>query len=363
MDRTRTNLTQEVINKVKTSASNLPKSRLSKGSTQYKWGYVPSFIRGADVGYKLPIVFVDKIKNWSSGTALEVKNPSRYNGQPWETINRSCMGVEKSTGRILFVFIASRDDPAIGYATKDAVEVVKGMEDYLNLKKKTFYSGNLANDFATKRYGDYKGKIQPRKKENVTKEKSRYIGKNWLDGLQRWMGQYKGEKTQNRITYYKMKEAGQKDMNWRYKMARLYAILYSLEKRYCPNVAEHRLFLAERVNMVSSFPNLPLSYNPATSVGGSVDFASSFHSDSSIKGTLEAIIWTKAKGKSRFVNGASGHYFNIDNGGLIFQVGTDYHGTAPTGAHGGMGFVNLTKTNLVSNTPITKSIYKSMRRK
>tara|TARA_R110002072_G_scaffold149020_2_gene296722 strand:- start:954 stop:2072 length:1119 start_codon:yes stop_codon:yes gene_type:complete len=368
-DRLRTKIPSKYISKIKKDATSLPASKLSKGQYKgdYKWGFIPKDITSNDTGYKLPIVFVKTLRKWTNATALEVKNPTRYNNQKFDTITKSCMGVEEATGRILFIFIASKDDPAIAYATKHAAEVVEGMDKYLHLKSKEFYSGKLANDFATKQYGDFKGKIKARKTENVTKHQARYIGKNWLDGLQRWFGAYKinGVKQPhtNHITYYKMKQEGQADYEWRYKLARLFAILYSLEKRYSPRTAEYRLALARRVGMVSPFPNLPIEYNPATSVGGSVDFSSSFHSDSSIKGTLEAIIWSKATGKTRFVNGASGHYFNIDAGGLIFQVGTDYHGTAPTGKHGGMGFVNLTKSNLVSNTPFLKNAYIKLKSK
>ena len=35
---------------------------------------------------------------------------------------------------------------------------------------------------------------------------------------------------------------------------------------------------------------------------------------------------------------------------MIYQVGTDLHNTVNTGNHGGVGFVNLSKNNLLSDT-------------
>jgi len=63
--------------------------------------------------------------------------------------------------------------------------------------------------------------------------------------------------------------------------------------------------------------------------------------------------------KQIFVNGA-GYYFNINKNSLIFQVGTDYHGTANTGDHGGYGFVNLSKKNLLLNTEHQQKLYNNL---
>ena len=154
-----------------------------------------------------------------------------------------------------------------------------------------------------------------------------------------------------------MKEEGQKDEYFRYLQARLYAVLYAIEKRYSPQTADFRLQLAKDAQMVSSQPELPLDLNPSTSMGSSIDFCSSYHSDSSIRGTLETILWKGSKKKSLFVNGYSGHYFNLSEDCMILQVGTDYHGTAPTGEHGGLGFVNLSKKLLLAQTPYQRKWY------
>ena len=70
---------------------------------------------------------------------------------------------------------------------------------------------------------------------------------------------------------------------------------------------------------------------------------------------MRKVIKCKRGKKSYFVNGVSQHYFDLNDDCMIFQVGTDYHGTAPTGNHGGLGFVNLTKSIVVGNTPYTKN--------
>ena len=54
-------------------------------------------------------------------------------------------------------------------------------------------------------------------------------------------------------------------------------------------------------------------------------------------------------------------YFDINRHCCIFEVGTDLHGPAPTGAHGGYGFVNLSKKILVSDTKYIKTWFNAWR--
>ena len=51
-------------------------------------------------------------------------------------------------------------------------------------------------------------------------------------------------------------------------------------------------------------------------------------------------------------------YFYIKDDCMIYQVGTDPHGTLNTGEHGGVGFVNLSKKNLLCTTPYIQKWYK-----
>ena len=344
-ERKRIPINKSIINKIKTDINNLPSSKLKKKqSTEYNWGGI-SDNKLPSLTYDLPIIEVDSYEGFNNKNVFECNNAKRYLNQNWDTINKSCVCIDKKSKRILWIFILGKDDPAISYVLRDAVEIVDGFDKYVKVKSQTFYSQQFFKGSTTIPYVESK---------NKPKQVSRYEGKNWLDGIQRYLD---GSKGHNVFAYYPMKVEGQEDINWRYKEARLYTLLYQLEKRYSPQTAQFRFDLAEESNFVGALPNIPIDLNPSTSMGASIDFCSSFHSDSSVKGTLENIIWKGTVGnkKSVFVNGISKHYFNLNEDCMIFQVGTDYHGTAPTGNHGGLGFVNLTKSIVVSNTTYTKN--------
>jgi hypothetical protein len=348
--RKRIPLSSKIINQIKKDVDNIPRSKLKKNnfSNDLFWGGVPKKIQDSlpALVYNMPIIYDDSLFSYKSQRGLmECERPTAYLNQPFDNINRSCICVDKNTNRILWVFIKGSDDPAISYCLKHAKDIIELDDKYLKLKSKDFYSQHF-----------FRGakKIPYIEKKDKPKTDSRYTGKNWLDGLQKYLDGHKGHQV---IAYYPMSMEGQNDEYYRYIQARLYALLYAIEKRYSPQTAQYRLELAENAGMVSSQPNLPLNLNPSTSMGSSIDFCSSYHSDSSIRGTLETIIWKGAKKKSLFVNGYSGHYFNLMDDCMILQVGTDYHGTAPTGLHGGLGFVNLTKKLLVADTPYSHKWY------
>ena len=349
-ERRRIPLSQDIKNKVRYDATHLPKSKLKLKSFDKSlfWEGVPNDIRVAypPLVYDLPIIYDTTLFTYKNQRGLmECGKPQKYLNQPFDNINKSCICVDKKTNRILWIFLKGEDDPAISYCLKHAKEIIEFDKLYLKKKSATFYTQQFFKGATTIKY-------EPKK--DRPSEQDRYTGSNWLDGLQRYLD---GTKGHNLITYYPMKMEGQLDKTFRYYQARLYAVLYAIEKRYSPQTAQYRLQLAKNANMVSSQPNLPLELNPSTSMGSSIDFCSSYHSDSSIRGTLETIIWKGSQGKSLFVNGYSGHYFNLKDDCMIFQVGTDYHGTAPTGAHGGIGFVNLSKSLLVGNTRWTHKFY------
>ena len=101
------------------------------------------------------------------------------------------------------------------------------------------------------------------------------------------------------------------------------------------------------------FPPVPIELNPSTCVGGSIDFSNVPHKDSSITGTTETIIWRPDPNSTipyKFRNCVAKKDFLINKPCMIYQVGDDLHHTLPTGAHGGVGFVNLSKRNLLGKT-------------
>lgn len=350
VERKRITLKPKIKEQIKRDINNIPNSKLKKKdfNKDLFWGGVPDDIKKSypSLIYDLPIIYDNDLFDYKSQKSLmECGKPKQYLNQPYDNINKSCICIDKKTNRILWVFLKASEEPAITYCLKHADELIEFHKKYLKKKSPTFYTQQFFKGATTIKYVA---------KEDRPSKDDRYTGGNWLDGLQKYLD---GTKGHNVIAYYPMKEEGQKDDYFRYIEARLYAILYAIEKRYSPQTAEYRLRLARQANMVSSQPNLPLDLNPSTSMGSSIDFCSSYHSDSSIRGTLETIIWKGSKKKSLFVNGYSGHYFNLMEDCMVFQVGTDYHGTAPTGEHGGLGFVNLSKTLLLADTPYTKKWY------
>lgn len=96
-------------------------------------------------------------------------------------------------------------------------------------------------------------------------------------------------------------------------------------------------------------------------MGGSISFSSDTHADINVRGTTETIIWRPDKTNPKpyiFNNSLAEMYFYINEDCMIYQVGTDPHGTLNTGNHGGVGFVNLTKKNLSADTKLVKQWYK-----
>jgi hypothetical protein len=298
-----------------------------------------------EINKNIEVIEIDTciLNSWNKDNLLDIKNEDYLNQSNFKVIDKSCIGICKKTKRLLFYFITNEDDEDINFCLRDAEDVINGFNKYCPKKTKSFYSS----------FSSQKDKKNIYVKNN--KDYKKYSGCNWLDGLQRFFCKFKdiGE-GRNYIGYYKMNENGQNDLEWRFKKERLYSLLYHLEKKYVPEQAEYRLKLLDDSYCKGIMPK---ELNPSTCMGASRDFSSSFHKDSSVKGTMESIIWTGAKqGKQIFVNGA-GFYFNINKNSLIFQVGTDYHGTANTGEHGGFGFVNLSKSNLLCNTETTKKLY------
>jgi hypothetical protein len=107
-------------------------------------------------------------------------------------------------------------------------------------------------------------------------------------------------------------------------------------------------------------PNVPLNRHCATGLGASLDFSSAIHNDSGMSGLTETIIWDlPATGeKQYFISPTIKLVFNLTkHRAIIFQPPKVPHSTLSTGDHKGVGLVNITKANLVSDTKLTKDWY------
>ena len=129
---------------------------------------------------------------------------------------------------------------------------------------------------------------------------------------------------------------------------------------YRTNIAQIRLQNSIDCNFPGVFgKDLPLKYNPATSIGSSLSFSSVPHIDSSIKLT-DSIIWEpdyENKIPYIFRNSYAKINFLIDKPCMIYQPTKDLHGTVNTGNHNGVGFVNLSKSNLLNKTDYLTNWY------
>ena len=295
------------------------------------------------VNIDLPIIEVEAVP---SKTAYKFDWRNNYRPK-WETVRKSCIIVDSKTKRILNVFVYSRDDPNISKVLFEVDKLVEGMDKYLKEKSHQFYSG-----FGSKKLNDGT--------QEKLEHRVRYIGKNWLEGLQRYLDGSLGE---NVISYYPRKVEANNDNDYLERLLWLFCGLYELEKRHTPATANYRLQLAKKADYLGCFtPNCPIELNPSTSMGGSINFASDTHDDSSVKGTTEAIIWRPKKGKPYlFANSVAKLYFDISEDCILYQVGTDAHSTINTGENEGVGFVNLSKKILLYDTPITKNWFNAWR--
>jgi hypothetical protein len=231
------------------------------------------------------------------------------------------------------------------------------MKKYYPVKAKTFYTPFKFS--GSNPSAEEKKAVTEFKKKHVSTD--RYSGKNWMDGMIRYHVGLKDKKGGNIIAYQPRKLEANYDDDFLYNLVYSYCALYELEKKYCPAVAMYRFALAKEADFVGALPNVPLFRHCATGLGGSLDFASSIHDDSGIKGLSETIIWTKCnEGEHQlFVCPPIKMCFDLSaHPAVIFQPPKIPHGTVSSGNHGGYGFVNITKQNLVAKTELTKYYYK-----
>ena len=338
VERKRETIPNDVIKIIKKRLKNLPKNSFSKKEIdkKYYWKGVNNNLSNCTLD--LPIIEVDIKSKYKSLSWKDKKQPN------WEIIKKSCIIADKKSKILLAIFVYTKDDPNITKCVEDSFELVKLIEKYLKLKNKIFYSG-------------FDTKLKDKKSVKLDRQ-DRYTGKNWLEGMQRYLDPSCGH---NILAYYKRHPEANKDKKYLELLLWQYCCLYELEKRHCPSVAQFRYDLVKDSNFPGCFtPSCPLELNPSTCMGASINFSSDTHADSSVEGTTETIIWRPDKTRKKpylFGNSLIEKSFSIHDDCMIYQVGTDPHGTLNTGNHGGVGFVNLSKKNLVNNTPYNKKWY------
>ena len=343
--RLRSPVSNKLRNKITRRLKNLPKNTFKKRilpRSKYYWQGVNNSLPPCAID--LPIIEMDTDPvNYHKFTWRTDNYPD------WYVVEESCIIVDKNPSddgrqRILAIFIYTKDDPNISKCLENSFRLVKKIDKYQKKKNKIFYSG-----FDTKLVEGESVKLD---------RKAGYSGINWLEGMQRYLDPSLGHQI---IAYYSRKKEGDRDNQYLEDLIWLYCSLYELEKRHCPSIAKFRYDSAKKANFPGCFPGIPIEFNPSTCMGASIDFSSQTHNDSSMVGTVEAIIWRPDKTNPNtymFTNSLISKYFYIKDDCMIYQVGTDPHGTLNTGNHGGVGFVNLSKKNLLCTTPYIQKWYK-----
>ena len=274
---------------------------------------------------------IDEIYSYFSqfSTKNKLNLPVIYNEDTKQYIDYSCILKDKITGKILTVIIYDQDDKDIHTILNDNGELLlNGFSRYYSKKRSFFYNGF----------------------SNTTKPKS-YSGINWLCGYQRYL--HPIEKKQM-INYHKRNNKADEDDEFLKAYLKVYCGIYHLEKKYLPKLAEERLKLCK----LSPFAkNFPIELNPSTTLGGSINFSNKPHADSCKKGMYESIIFKQRSDIDYiFCNYYANVEYKIKGCCIIFQDGKILHGTKNTGNHEGIGFVNITKSNLVCNTDYTDEL-------
>ena len=124
-----------------------------------------------------------------------------------------------------------------------------------------------------------------------------------------------------------------------------YVGMYAAECSIVPAVADRRQKLHSAAILPSAFPGLPAELMPATQVGISLDFSTTTHADSCIKGVTESIMWanTGIRG-ARFAITSIRTAFDIGQQPcMLFLKGNEMHGTVP--GTKGIGLVLISKRN------------------
>ena len=256
--------------------------------------------------------------------------PIIYNEEYTQHIDYSCILKDKNTNKILTIVVYDTDDIDIFNILNENGEILlKKFQKYYPKKKRFFYDGF----------------------SNHSKPKS-YSGINWLCGLQRYLHPVKKKQM---ISYHKRNPLSNDDREFLISLLKVYCGIYHLEKKYLPEIAKKRLELCK---MSPFSTNFPINLNPSTTLGGSVNFSNKPHADSCVKGMFESIIFKQRSDIDYiFCNYFANVEYKIKGCCIIFQDGKILHGTKNTGEHKGIGFVNITKANLICKTEYTNFLY------
>jgi len=270
----------------------------------------------------------DYFSTFATETTLDL--PIIYNEDYLQHIDYSCILKDKLTNKILTIIIYDKDDADINKILHKNGEIaLEGFKKYYNKKRSCFYDG-------------WSSKKKPKS----------YNGTNWLCGYQRYF--HPTEKKQL-INYYKRNVEADADDEFLKAYLKVYCGIYHLEKKYLPSLAKERLELSKLSPFASNFP---IELNPSTTLGASINFSNKPHSDSCKKGMMESIIFKQRSDIDYiFCNYYANVEFKIKGCTLILQDGKILHGTKNTGDHSGIGFVNITKSNLVCKTEYTDRLF------
>jgi hypothetical protein len=353
IQRKRTLVPQSIIANAVRDAKKIEKIPYKKASKEmvdmYKWGDNPS--KEPSLGIDLPILKVDAKDKAVAGKTI-FYTPAKLRRDGFKIVKDSCIVV--SGNEIITIYINSKGDKAVSEAGKHLKQLGADFVKYFPRKSPSFYTrfGLSADPVKQK---------EMKKKYAKDEAKDKYYGWNALDGM---INHFSATAGGNVFDFHPRSPEAMFDSDFLYRLIYTYTSIYELEKRYAPAVADYRLQKAKEADKIPAIPNMKLNDLPATSLGASKDFASALHDDSGIKGITETIIWSEpdAGKKQYFVNAEGKLAFDLSDGNSLVLIPPKIaHGTANTGAHGGFGFVIITKANLVSTTDFSQKWYNAWR--
>lgn len=253
-------------------------------------------------------------------------------------IDESCI-ILNNKNEIVNIFITEDDDINIGKILKNHKRFYELTKKFQKIKKNMFYSTRFKKK--DKNGIPIDGTVKPL---------IRYGGENYLYGTQRYL--HPTIKKQM-IRYFPIKENYSDEF---IKLKRdLYIGLYELEKQHIPVVGEYRYNLTKDYPCI--FRGLSRKRFAPTCMGSSYNFSNQPHKDSSVKGTMETILFAGAK-NYKFKNDKYNIQFNLIKNCILYQPPTDLHHTIDTGNHNGYGYVLLSKINLCAQSKYTGDLYK-----
>jgi len=278
--------------------------------------------------FPLDIIVVEK----TPPDRFDLRDSKKYVSvtNKYRLIETSCVVCEHDFS-IICVFVTCKALPSLNELSSQARIAQEEARKDLKPRHSFAVGGNYTTD------PEYKHKVR-----NALTE--RMAGTIWNDGLQTYTSATPGWQGKYFTQYFKRKPSSNI-----VKFALPFVGMYAVESVVVPAIAEERYRLHRKSQLPSALSGVPSYWMPATQVGISSDFSVKTHADSCIAGVTETIFWANQSLENlRFAVTTAKMQFDIGaRPCVLFQRGSDEHGTVPTSGRGSCGLVLITKRNTI----------------